>query len=57
MFWDLYADKSIANGGELTHWDLIHLKKEDFNHYHVQGGHGTPRCTTLLTATSTPGED
>ena len=42
---------------ELTYWDFISLRKQDFNHCHVHGDLGSPGCNTSLIATSTPGAD
>ena len=37
----------ISNGGELTHWDFINRRKQDFTHYHVHGDHGSGFTLTM----------
>ena len=54
MFATWIADKFIAKGGELTHWNLLNLNNQDFNCYCIQVVLVNPRCNTLLTATPTP---
>ena len=55
MFVVWVSDKFISKSGELTHWDVINLRKQDFNDFHSHGDFGSPGPSMPLIATLTPG--